>query len=121
MLYLEGFESAGEAGGTVNTRAQFAFLADQANDLYDRVDDMRETLAALVDLRLNVASFQMNKVMRLLAILTTLALIPSVAGGVLGMNLADTPWPPTLAEVSFSVAAGMAFSLYLFAVKGWLR
>jgi Mg2+ and Co2+ transporter CorA len=63
----------------------------------------------------------MNKVMRLLAILTTLTLIPAITGGMLGMNLLDNPWPLTLAEVSYCVAAGMSFSLYIFAIKGWFR
>jgi hypothetical protein len=37
------------------------------------------------------------------------------------MNLTDTPRSATLAQVPFGVAAGMALSLYVFAVKGWLR
>jgi hypothetical protein len=41
--------------------------------------------------------------------------------GLLGMNLLDAPWPATIAQVSFGVAAGMALSLYVFAIKGWLR
>jgi Mg2+ and Co2+ transporter CorA len=102
-------------------RPLFVLLADDAEDLYEGVDDLREGLAALVDLRLNVSSFQMNKVMRLLALLTTLALIPSVAGGLLGMNLAGSPWPVTLSQIAFGMAAGMALSLYVFAIKGWLR
>lgn len=99
----------------------FRFLAEDIDDLYEGVEDLRESLQALVDLRLNVSSFQMNRVMRLLALLTALALIPATAGGLLGMNLLDTPWPATLAQVSFGVAAGMALSLYVFAIKGWLR
>lgn len=102
-------------------RDLFAFLADDADDLYENVDDLRETLGAVVDLRLNVSSFQMNRVMRLLALLTALALIPATAGGLLGMNVLGSPWPATLGQVAFGVAGGMALSLYVFAVKGWLR
>jgi Mg2+ and Co2+ transporter CorA len=101
--------------------SSFRLLADDAGDLYGSIEDLRDSLQALVDLRLNVSSFQMNRVMRLLALLTALALIPATAGGLLGMNLQDTPWPATLAQVSFGVAAGMALSLYVFAIKGWLR
>ena len=100
---------------------QFQLLASSAADIFERVDDLSENLSALVDMRLNVSSFQMNKVMRLLAILTALALIPSVAGGMLGMNLMDSPWPAALPQVAFWVGTGMAFSLYIFAIKGWLR
>jgi Mg2+ and Co2+ transporter CorA len=102
-------------------RELFRLLEEDASDLYEGIEDLRESLQALVDLRLNVASFQMNRVMRLLALLTALALIPALAGGLLGMNLADAPWPGTLAQVSFGVGAGMALSLYLFVIKGWLR
>ncbi|GAA0852313.1 CorA family divalent cation transporter [Aliiglaciecola litoralis] len=102
-------------------RTLFTILFNDADSLYDSVDDLLNNLSALVDLRLNISSFQMNKVMRLLAILTTLTLIPAITGGMLGMNLLDNPWPLTLAEVSFCVAAGMSFSLYIFAIKGWFR
>ncbi len=102
-------------------RPLFGLLADDANELYEAVDDLLASVVAVVDLRLNVASFQMNKVMRLLAILTTLTLIPTVTGGLLGMNLIGSPWSASLAQVAFGVAAGMAVSLYVFAVKGWLR
>ncbi len=112
-LAIRGFETP--------HRPLFQLLSDDAEDLYAAIDDVREGLAALVDLRLNVSSFQMNKVMRLLALLTALALIPSVAGGLLGMNLAGSPWEASLAQVAFGVAAGMALSLYIFAVKGWMR
>jgi Mg2+ and Co2+ transporter CorA len=109
------------AGAGSDDREPFRFLADDASDLYEEIDDLRESLQGLVDLRLNVSSFQMNRVMRLLALLTALALIPATFGGLLGMNLTDAPWPGTLAQVSFGVAAGMALSLYIFAIKGWIR
>lgn len=79
------------AGSAAGDCELFHFLADDTADLYDGIEDLRDSLQALVDLRLNVASFQMNRVMRLLALLTALALIPATAGGLLGMNLTETP------------------------------
>lgn len=99
----------------------FQDISEGATELFDSIGEIREALQALVDLRLNVSSFQMNRVMRLMALLTALALIPATAGGLLGMNLLDTPWPATLPQVAFGVAAGMAISLYAFSIKGWLR
>jgi Mg2+ and Co2+ transporter CorA len=61
----------------------FRFLTVDVNDLYDDIDDLRECLQGLFDLRLNVSSFQMNRVMRLLA------LLPATVGGLLGMNITD--------------------------------
>jgi Mg2+ and Co2+ transporter CorA len=110
---IQGFE--------LGPRPAFTALADDAETLYDSVDDQLDNLGALVDLRLNISSFQMNKVMRLLAILTALTLIPAVTGGLLGMNLSGNPWPPTLLQVTYGLAFGMASCLYVFAVKGWLR
>ncbi len=99
----------------------FRYLADDTGDLFDAIEDLRESLQSLVDLRLNVSSFQMNRVMRLLALLTALALIPATIGGLLGMNVSDAPWSVSLLQVAFGVAFGMSLSLYLFAIKGWLR
>ena len=63
----------------------------------------------------------MNRVMRVLAILSALGLVPAVVGGLLGMNLIDNPWPATLPQVAFGVAWAMLFALYLFFAKGWIR
>ena len=59
--------------------------------------------------------------MRLLAIVSTLALIPAVVGGLLGMNLGDAPWPVTLGQVAFGTLVLMLGVLYSFMAKGWLR
>jgi Mg2+ and Co2+ transporter CorA len=68
-----------------------------------------------------VKSFEMNKILKLLAIVTFLGLIPSIVGGMLGMNLAGNPWPVTLGQVAFCVGMAGATALYVFAMKGWLR
>lgn len=60
-------------------------------------------------------------VMRVLAILSALGLIPAVVGGLLGMNVAGNPWVVTLPQVVYCVSVGMSLALYLFLIKGWLR
>jgi len=87
----------------------------------ESVVGLREGLVALIDLHMNVASFEMNKVMRLLAVISALGLIPAAVGGLLGMNLIDNPWPLTLPQVGFAVSMGMLLALYVFFVKGWVR
>lgn len=47
--------------------------------------------------------------------------IPAVTGGPLGMNLADSPWAVTPAEVAFVTLVMMLAVLYGFLAKGWLR
>ena len=89
--------------------------------LAGRLTELKDAVKALIELHMNVTSFEMNKFMKLLAIVGFLGLIPSVVGGLLGMNVVDNPWPVTLGQVAFGIAMGMAVSLYVFAVKGWLR
>ncbi len=96
-------------------------LADEADYLYETVDNVREGLLSVIDLHLNVVSFEMNKVMRLLAVASVLGLVPAVIGGMFGMNLDGNPWPLTLPQVSFGVGMAMLLALYVFLAKGWLR
>jgi Mg2+ and Co2+ transporter CorA len=99
----------------------FERLSATADYLYDTVVNIREEVLSVIELHLNVVSFDMNRVMRVLAVVSVLGLIPAVVGGLFGMNLADNPWPFTLPQVSFCVFFGMLVTLYFFFVKGWLR
>lgn len=82
---------------------------------------LKEELKSLMELHMNITSFEMNKFMKLLAIVGFLGLIPSVAGGLLGMNVLGNPWSVTLGQVAFGITTGMAVALYIFGIKGWLR
>jgi Mg2+ and Co2+ transporter CorA len=96
-------------------------LAETGDYLYETVNNVREGVLSLIELHLNIVSFEMNRVMRVLAVVSVLGLIPAVVGGLFGMNLADNPWPFTLPQVTFVVCFAMVSSLYFFVVKGWLR
>lgn len=96
-------------------------LLETAEYLYETVNNIREGVLSLIELHLNVVSFEMNRVMRVLAVVSVLGLIPAVVGGLFGMNLAGNPWPFTLPQVTFMVCMGMITCLYFFVVKGWLR
>jgi hypothetical protein len=96
-------------------------LADEVSYIYETVENMREGILALLDLHMNVVSFDVNRFMRFLAVVSVLGLIPAVIGGLLGMNVADNPFQVTLSEVAFGVSMGMLFCLWLFLIKGWLR
>jgi Mg2+ and Co2+ transporter CorA len=114
-------EHAGLPGKSDHARSAFARLGATADYLYETVVNTREDLLAVIDLHLNVVSFDMNRVMRVLAVVSVLGLIPAVIGGLLGMNLMDNPWHFTLPQVSFVVVFSMLAGLYFFLVKGWLR
>ena len=108
--------------GAPNTEGRhWRELTETADYLYETVNNVREGVLSLIELHLNVVSFEMNRVMRVLAVVSVLGLIPAVIGGLFGMNLADNPWPFTLPQVTFAVCTGMITCLYFFVVKGWLR
>lgn len=96
-------------------------LMAATDSLYETVNKNKEEIMALIEVYTNFKSFEMNKLLKLLAVVSCLGLIPSIVGGLLGMNVAGNPWSVTLGQVAFGVAMGMATALYVFAVKGWLR
>jgi Mg2+ and Co2+ transporter CorA len=96
-------------------------LLAETESLYETVNKTKEELKGLIELHINQKSFETNVFLKLLAVVSFLGLIPSVVGGLLGMNVVGNPWPVTLGQVAFSIAMAMAVSLYVFAVKGWLR
>jgi Mg2+ and Co2+ transporter CorA len=96
-------------------------FTSQVDYLYETMVNIREGVLSVIELHLNVVSFDMNRVMRLLAVVSVLGLIPAVVAGLLGMNVMNNPWPVTLAQVSFAVLFAMVLGLYFFVVKGWLR
>lgn len=99
----------------------FDDLVAEIESLYETLGRTKEDLKSLIELHINVKSFEMSTFLRLLAVVSFLGLIPSVASGLLGMQLAATPWDVTLGQVAFGVAMGMAMTLYVFAVKGWMK
>lgn len=107
-LPAEGKEAAGR-------------LAEEADFLYETVDNLRESVLSLIDLHINMAAHDTNRFMRLVAIASTLGLIPAITGGLLGMNLLDSPWPVTLGQVAFATLVLILGVLYAFLAKGWLR
>lgn len=114
-------ESTDSLRSALAASSHWLALTDDFEGLSGRFADLKDEVKALIELHMNVTSFEMNKFMKLLAIIGFLGLIPSVIGGLLGMNVIDNPWPVTLGQVAFGIAMGMALSLYVFAVKGWLR
>lgn len=108
-------------GSPEEVRAVFGRLEATIEYLYDTVVNLRDDVVSVIELHLNIVSFDMNRVMRVLAVVSVLGLIPAVIGGLLGMNLIDNPWPFTLPQVAFGVTFGMVLCLYFFFVKGWLR
>jgi Mg2+ and Co2+ transporter CorA len=99
----------------------FDMICDDADYLYETAQNLGENLSALRELHINSISYNMTRVMKLLAVITTLALIPTTIGGLLGENLYDSPWNVNIFEILFIVFLLMVLALYAFYRKGWLR
>jgi Mg2+ and Co2+ transporter CorA len=99
----------------------FDVLFEDADFLYETAQNINDSLGSLRDLHLNTTTYEMTRVMRFIAVLTCLALIPTIAGGLLGTNLVDVPFPITLPEVGLIVGGLMFIALYSFYKMGWLR
>ena len=107
--------------GLGGERACLRELAEQADYLHETVEKAHEQLLTLLDLHLNIASYDVNRFMRLLAVVSSLALIPTIIGGLLGMNILGNPWPVTLSQIGFVTLILMLGVLYAFMAKGWLK
>jgi hypothetical protein len=99
----------------------FGVLSDQADYLYETADNLREGLVSLIELHLNTVSYEMNRFMRLLAVVSVCGLVPATVGGLLGMNILGNPWPFTLGEVTFFVTLVVLGILYVFLTHGNLK
>lgn len=96
-------------------------LADRCSLLSDSSQHLSDSFAWMVDFYLNTNSFSMNQVMKILAVLTALTMVPAVVGGLLGMNLIGNPWPATLLQVVAAVAFVMVLTAWLYYNLGWLK
>lgn len=99
----------------------FDILFDEVDYLYETSQNINDSLASLRELHINTVSYEMTRVMRILAVITCLALVPSTIGGLLGENILGQPFPVTIPEIMFIVASLMVLEMYAFYKMGWLR
>jgi Mg2+ and Co2+ transporter CorA len=98
----------------------FDILLDEAVYLHGTASNARDNLLSLIDLFINTTSFEMNKVMRVIAVITSLSIIPAVFG-LLGSNISGNPWDIQLWQVFGVVAVTMLFLGWVFYRLGWLK
>ena len=109
------------AGVTDEHLHLFDILYDEADYLYETADNITDSLSSLRDLHINTVSYEMTRVIRVLAIISCLALVPSTIGGLLGENILGVPFSIRLGEVELIVVSLMVLELYAFYKMGWLR
>ena len=98
-----------------------ALCHDGAETLVELCRGIRDNIMTLIDLQMNRVSLEMNRVMRVLATISCVSLIPAVIGGLLGENLVDQPFGVTLPEVMLLVGSLMGIGLYAFYRMGWFK
>jgi Mg2+ and Co2+ transporter CorA len=101
--------------------ARTRLLLEKCEFLLETAEDLSESLADDIAFYLNTTAFQTNKVMKVIAVLTALTIIPTVVGGMLGMNIVGTPWRVSLAEIVTAVAVIMLFTSWIYFQIGWLK
>lgn len=89
--------------------------------MYETAQNIRESLISLIELHINTVSYDMNRVMKVLAVITCLGLVPTVIGGLLGVNLIDVPYPLRISDIVFMIFSLMLMGVYTFYKMGWLR
>jgi Mg2+ and Co2+ transporter CorA len=110
---LEGFDHTAEEA--------FHVIQEGAAYLNEISHDLMGNLRSIIDLYINETSFETNKILKILAVITAISVIPSAVGGLLGTNLVDAPYGAVLWELSFIISVSMAFVAYTFIKLGWLK
>lgn len=110
---LEGFDK--------NAEEAFQVLQDNAGYLNEIAHDTIDNLRSTIDLYINQTSFETNRILKVLAVITAISVIPSAVGGLMGMNLLDVPFGAYLWQVCFIIGVAMTFAVYMFYKLGWLK
>lgn len=102
---------------------------DHAVQIIDFVETYRELGADLMDVYLSSISNRMNEVMKVLTIITTIFVPPTLIAGIYGMNFRSDLSPYNLPELKwyygYPICLGVMFLMALLVVamlywKGWL-
>ena len=107
-------------------RSKLNKLHTESKYLCRKARNIRESLGALLELHINTVSYEMNNVMKAIAVITCLAIIPSVIGGILGVNLMSVSgkvigFEFDTTDVVFLISSSMFLGIYAFFKMGWLR
>lgn len=109
------------AGFDKEWEESFQVLADTAEYLNEMSHDLIENLRSIIDLYINQTSFEANRILKILAVVTSISVIPSAVSGLLGTNMLDAPYGALLWQLSFIITVCMGFVAYTFVKLGWLK
>jgi Mg2+ and Co2+ transporter CorA len=99
-------------------KSRFETLADETGFLSEIANDSTEQLGTIIDVYVNQSSFETNRILKILAVITAVAIIPATIGGLLGVS---GPYIFELWQIVLVVVLSMVFVTYCFLKLGWLR
>ncbi len=112
----------GEPEGAARSRTgTFDAVLGDTEYLHETAENVREGIVSLIELHINTVSYEMNRAMRMIAVLSALVLIPTLVGQLLGMNILDAPWNVYLWQVATVTIIAMLAVGWIFYKLGWLR
>jgi len=109
---------------TETTRVYLRDCYDHAVRIIDLVEMYREVSTALMEVHYQRASNRLNEVMKVLTIITTLFIPPTLIAGIYGMNFEHMPELKMTFGYPLALMTMAVVSLVLLAflhMKGWLR
>jgi len=105
----------------IDNREVFNNLYAESGYLYNKIQNIKESLDSLIELHTNTVSYDMNRVMKVIAVITCLAVIPATVGGLLGVNLDEGTFSIKFTEIFFIISSSMLLGLYAFYKMKWLK
>lgn len=108
-------------GSRAGEKSIFDALANETDYLHESAGNIREGLLSLIDVHINTVSYDMNRAMRVIAVLSALVLIPTLIGQVLGTNILGTPFSLSIWQVTAWTIISMLVVGWIFYKLGWLR
>jgi magnesium transporter len=108
---------------TTDEMAYYRNVYDHLVRMTDLTESYRDTMSGLLDAYLSVTSNSLNKVMKILTIISTIFLPLSVITGFFGMNFEYLPgakWEYGVAAATLFMAMVAGLMLYVFRRNKWL-
>ena len=99
-------------------KSHFENLSDETGFLSEIAHEVSENVGTIIDVYINQSSFDTNRILKILAVITAVAIIPATIGGLLGIS---SPYIVELWLVVLITVLSMGFVMYCFLKLGWLR
>jgi Mg2+ and Co2+ transporter CorA len=105
----------------IDNSNEFDHIHAESRYLYKTTQNIKESLDSLIELHTNTVSYDMNRVMKVIAVITCLAVIPATVGGLLGVNLVEGNFTIKFIEIFFIIFSSMLLGIYAFYKMEWLK